>query len=236
MDSDPAPGRVLLKLSGGVFARGNNGPFDEEAVSFIASELAAAHEVCSQIAVVLGGGNIIRGARFAAEGPARVNADCAGMLATVINALLLRSPHGAAGGRCRGLRRLPHRAHDRRVPARTRGGGPGGRPHRAAGGRHGQSLPHHGHGGRAARAGGGRGSAAEGHPRRGRPLRRPRGGPRRAASTPPSATARSCTSDWGSWTLRPSACAWGAGCRCGSSITPSRATSAEPSRANPLER
>jgi uridylate kinase len=91
MDPDPAPGRVLLKLSGGVFAGGGKAPFDEGAVDFIASELARAREACPQIAVVLGGGNIIRGARFAPDGPARVNADYAGMLATVVNALLLRS-------------------------------------------------------------------------------------------------------------------------------------------------
>ncbi len=91
MDPDPAPKRVLLKLSGGVFAGAGHAPFDEGAVGFIASELADAHRVCSQIAVVLGGGNIIRGARFAPRGPARVNADYAGMLATIVNALVLRA-------------------------------------------------------------------------------------------------------------------------------------------------
>ncbi len=91
MDPDPAPRRVLLKLSGGVFAGAGQAPFDEAAVNFIASELADAHRVCGQMAVVLGGGNIIRGARFAPKGPARVNADYAGMLATIINALVLRS-------------------------------------------------------------------------------------------------------------------------------------------------
>jgi uridylate kinase len=91
MGSDPAPRRVLLKLSGGVFAGRGKAPFDETAVGFIASELAQAHAACGQLAVVLGGGNIIRGARFAPKGPARVSADYAGMLATVLNALVLRS-------------------------------------------------------------------------------------------------------------------------------------------------
>jgi uridylate kinase len=91
MGPDPVPRRVLLKLSGAVFCGTGHAPFDEEATGFIASELADAHRVCAQMAVVLGGGNIIRGARFAAKGPARVNADYAGMLATVVNALVLRS-------------------------------------------------------------------------------------------------------------------------------------------------
>jgi len=90
MDPDPAPKRVLLKLSGGVFAGGGQAPFDEKAMAFIASELADAHGQCGQMAVVLGGGNIIRGARLASEGAARINADYAGMLATVLNALVLR--------------------------------------------------------------------------------------------------------------------------------------------------
>ena len=91
MEPDPAPKRVLLKLSGAVFAGGGQAPFDEKAVGFIAAELADAHRCCNQMAVVLGGGNIIRGARFAPKGPERINADYAGMLATVINALVLRN-------------------------------------------------------------------------------------------------------------------------------------------------
>jgi len=90
MDPDPAPRRVLLKLSGGVFAGAAQAPFDDQAIGYIASELADAHRDCSQIAVVLGGGNIIRGARMAREGAGRISADYAGMLATVLNALVLR--------------------------------------------------------------------------------------------------------------------------------------------------
>jgi len=91
MDTDPAPRRVLLKLSGAAFAGGGQAPFDEKSIGFIAAELASAHQACGQMAVVLGGGNIIRGARFAPSGPERITADYAGMLATVINALVLRS-------------------------------------------------------------------------------------------------------------------------------------------------
>lgn len=90
MEDDPAPTRVMLKLSGGVFAGHQDAPFGEESLSYIASELAEAHRHCSQIAVVVGGGNVIRGASFQPTGPGRISADYAGMLATVMNALLLR--------------------------------------------------------------------------------------------------------------------------------------------------
>jgi uridylate kinase len=90
MAPDEAPRRVLLKLSGNTFAQAGRAVFDEEAIAYIAAELKAAAHAPAQIAVVVGGGNIIRGAQFCAVGPGRINADYAGMLATVINTLVLR--------------------------------------------------------------------------------------------------------------------------------------------------
>jgi uridylate kinase len=89
MASHNAPARVLLKLSGSAFAAGA-GAFDETALNYIARELADAHQTCPQTAVMVGGGNVIRGARFCPGGSGRIAADYAGMLATVINALVLR--------------------------------------------------------------------------------------------------------------------------------------------------
>jgi uridylate kinase len=90
MTPEDAPQRVLLKLSGSTFAGKSGGPFDESAVAFIAGELKDARREPVQMAVVVGGGNIIRGAQFCPSGPGRISADYAGMLATVINTLVLR--------------------------------------------------------------------------------------------------------------------------------------------------
>lgn len=90
MEASRLPRRVLLKISGNALSGKGNEPFDAAALNFIASELEKAHRVCPQMAVVVGGGNVIRGARFMPSGSGRILADYAGMLATVINALLLR--------------------------------------------------------------------------------------------------------------------------------------------------
>lgn len=92
-----APQRVLLKISGNTLAGPGRGPFDEGAIEFIAAELKDARQACPQIAVVVGGGNIIRGARFCPDGPGRISADYAGMLATAINTLVLRDRLGQIG-------------------------------------------------------------------------------------------------------------------------------------------
>jgi len=80
------PSRVLLKLSGEAF-KGSEGAFSPEALSRIAGGIAPL--TSTQVAIVIGGGNVIRGARSAWLD--RVEADTLGMLATVLNALALRS-------------------------------------------------------------------------------------------------------------------------------------------------
>jgi uridylate kinase len=89
MDADPAPQRVLLKVSGNAFG-GSDGPFDEDNVAFLAREISRAAAEGTQIAVVSGAGNILRGATLRTAGPARVRADYAGMMATLVNVLVLR--------------------------------------------------------------------------------------------------------------------------------------------------
>ncbi len=99
--------RALIKLSGDAFAPQGAGGFDEAQAAYITDELLKGHEICSELAVVVGGGNIIRGARFRPSGPARLRADYAGMVATIINALLLEDHLLQAGVACRLYSALP---------------------------------------------------------------------------------------------------------------------------------
>jgi len=79
------PSRILLKLSGEAF-KGEEGVFSPEGLKWIAGEIARVRSI--EIAIVLGGGNIIRGGRIGWL--ERVEADTLGMLATVLNAIALR--------------------------------------------------------------------------------------------------------------------------------------------------
>lgn len=82
--------RVLVKLSGEAFAGEFEFGFDPATVKAIASQLVSAQQAQVELAVVVGGGNILRGAHAAAAGMERVTADQIGMLATVQNALALQ--------------------------------------------------------------------------------------------------------------------------------------------------
>lgn len=82
--------RVLLKLSGEAFAPTDGYGLDFGIASRIATELGDVGRLGVQIAVVVGGGNILRGAEAEAHGMDRPTADYMGMLATVINGLALR--------------------------------------------------------------------------------------------------------------------------------------------------
>ena len=82
--------RVLLKLSGEALMGAKSFGLDEDVLGRIADEL---QEVCGlgvQLAVVIGGGNIIRGVAASSRGIDRVTGDHMGMLGTVINALALQ--------------------------------------------------------------------------------------------------------------------------------------------------
>lgn len=83
--------RVLLKLSGEAFSGEGGFGVDSQMLQLISREVIEAHKTGVQLAVVVGGGNIIRGARLAKEGLIhRATADQMGMLGTVINGLALR--------------------------------------------------------------------------------------------------------------------------------------------------
>ncbi len=82
--------RVLLKLSGESFKGARGHGIDHGAVAYIAAQIESAHLMGVQLGVVVGGGNIWRGAEAETEGMERATADYSGMLATVINALSLQ--------------------------------------------------------------------------------------------------------------------------------------------------
>jgi uridylate kinase len=83
--------RALLKLSGEAFADQQHGfGIDPRVVASIARQIAEARNMGSELGVVVGGGNIIRGLSASAQGTDRTTADYMGMLATVINALAMQ--------------------------------------------------------------------------------------------------------------------------------------------------
>lgn len=92
MRQRPAMNRVLLKLSGEAFAEpGTASGVDPEIARRVASEVAALVVTRrTEVAIVVGGGNMVRGAAFAERGMDRSTADHMGMLGTVINALALQ--------------------------------------------------------------------------------------------------------------------------------------------------
>ncbi|MSR60989.1 MAG: UMP kinase [Planctomycetes bacterium] len=82
--------RILLKLSGEALGDPESGHgIDPGAVSIIARQVARVARLGVETAMVVGGGNILRGASFSANGAHRASADYMGMLGTVINALAL---------------------------------------------------------------------------------------------------------------------------------------------------
>ena len=83
--------RVLLKLSGEALLGDRKFGISPQYVRYLAEEIRKVHELGVEIAVVIGGGNFMRGAAVAEHGIERTTADYMGMLAMVINALALQS-------------------------------------------------------------------------------------------------------------------------------------------------
>ncbi|MFA4916383.1 MAG: UMP kinase [Syntrophales bacterium] len=83
--------RVLLKLSGEALMGDRSSGIDPDVVNLIAGEIRDVIALDVQLGLVVGGGNIVRGAEAAAGGVDRTTADYMGMLATVINSLSLQS-------------------------------------------------------------------------------------------------------------------------------------------------
>lgn len=83
--------RVLLKLSGEALIGEQGYGIDAAMLQYIANEIVQAHQLGVELALVIGGGNVIRGADASTYGIERVTVDYMGMLATVINGLSLQS-------------------------------------------------------------------------------------------------------------------------------------------------
>jgi len=88
--SKPIYDRVLLKLSGEMLAGARGFGIDPPVVERIVQEVIEVHSMGVSLGVVIGGGNIVRGAIQSQKGMDRVSADYMGMLATIINALAVQ--------------------------------------------------------------------------------------------------------------------------------------------------
>jgi len=103
----PAFERILLKLSGEALMGDLDYGIDPAYIRRIASEVKAVSDIGVEVAMVVGGGNIFRGAGLAEAGMDRVTGDHMGMLATVINCLSMQDALENQGVYCRVMSALP---------------------------------------------------------------------------------------------------------------------------------
>ena len=87
--AEPVYRRVVVKLSGEYLAGPNAFGIDQPTVDRVAGELIAAQKLGTEVAVVVGGGNIVRGVEVSSRGVSRPTGDTMGMLATMLNCLAL---------------------------------------------------------------------------------------------------------------------------------------------------
>ena len=83
--------RILLKLSGEAGVGGDSFGIDPKTLGAVAEEIAQVAKAGIEVCVVVGGGNIFRGAALAEAGMERASADYMGMLATIMNALAVQA-------------------------------------------------------------------------------------------------------------------------------------------------
>ena len=89
--AEPVYRRVVIKLSGEYLAGSHSFGIDQPTIDRIASELIAAQKLGVEVAVVIGGGNIVRGVEVSSRGVSRPTGDTMGMLATMMNCLALEA-------------------------------------------------------------------------------------------------------------------------------------------------
>jgi len=82
--------RILLKLSGEALMKDQGFGISPDMIQYVADEIRSVYELGTEIAIVVGGGNIFRGIAASSYGMDRTSADHMGMLATVINSLALQ--------------------------------------------------------------------------------------------------------------------------------------------------
>lgn len=102
----PVYKRLLIKLSGEGLAGEDGSGINPVVIGGVAEQLREVHDLGTEICVVIGGGNIIRGMTAANQGMDRANADYMGMLASVINAMALQDALEKAGLQTRVLSAL----------------------------------------------------------------------------------------------------------------------------------
>ena len=107
MSSEPKYKRILLKLSGEALMGSGEYGIDPETADRVSREIKNARKIGAEVCVVVGGGNIFRGLKGAAEGLDRSTADYMGMLATVMNALALQNSLEKVGVDTRVLSAIP---------------------------------------------------------------------------------------------------------------------------------
>src|SRR5712692_7092605 len=130
-------GRVLLKLSGEALLGDRKFGISPQYVKYLAEEIRKVQQLPAEVAIVIGGGNFMRGAAVAEHGIDRATADYMGMLAMVINALALQSgleqkdvPARDPAPREGARRDLRSRYRQSVLHERHRGGAPGRRDQR----------------------------------------------------------------------------------------------------------
>ena len=173
---DPAYRRVIVKLSGEALSGVQDFGIDPAMVETLAADLVKAAKLGVELGVVVGGGNIFRGVQVSARGVPRPVGDTMGMLATVMNCLVLEAAIERQGHEARTLSALAMPSvcetyNRKRAREKPRQG-----PHRTARCRHRQSIFHHRHYGRAARGGTQLRGGAQGDQRGRRLYRRPEEG------------------------------------------------------------
>jgi len=97
--TEPVYRRVVIKLSGEYLAGSQPFGIDQPTVDRTAADLMAAQKLGAEIAVVVGGGNIVRGVQVSSRGVSRPTGDTMGMLATVMNCLALEAALERMGAR-----------------------------------------------------------------------------------------------------------------------------------------
>jgi uridylate kinase len=102
----PVYRRVIVKISGEALSGSEEFGIHQPTVDRIARELLAAHALPITLGVVVGGGNILRGVSISEQGVSRPTGDAMGMLATVMNALVLEAAIERAGGSARTMSAL----------------------------------------------------------------------------------------------------------------------------------
>jgi uridylate kinase len=101
--AEPVYRRVVIKLSGEYLAGSQGSGIEQAVVDRIAGDLIQAQKLGVEIAVVVGGGNLIRGVEVSSRGVSRQTGDTMGMLATVMNSLALEAAVERKGGKARAL-------------------------------------------------------------------------------------------------------------------------------------